>query len=130
MLLNGCSNFRLAKRALLSATCWVAAWPVFGGIVINEIHYHPASEDVREEFVELHNTDGEAVSLDGWSLHSGVRFDFGPPGERVPAGCVPLFKIQDRSTAFLGVQVPGTASVGRIKNNDLPAFFDFTQGFN
>ncbi|MDP7442632.1 MAG: lamin tail domain-containing protein, partial [Verrucomicrobiota bacterium] len=73
----------MAKRALLSATCWVAAWPVFGGIVINEIHYHPASEDVREEFVELHNTDGEAVSLDGWSLHSGVRFDF--PKTTVPA---------------------------------------------
>ena len=83
MLLNGCSNFRLAKRALLSAICWIAAWPLFGNMVINEIHYHPASDDAREEFVELHNTADKAVSLDGWSLRSGVRFDF--PKTTVPA---------------------------------------------
>ncbi|MDP7049102.1 MAG: lamin tail domain-containing protein [Verrucomicrobiota bacterium] len=75
---------RLAKRAVLFATCVVAAWPVFGGVVINEIHYHPASEDVREEFIELHNTSGAAVSLDGWSVRRGVRFDF--PKTTVQAG--------------------------------------------
>ena len=83
MLLNGCSSFHLAKRALLSATCWVAAWPLFSDVVINEIYYHPTSDDAREEFVELHNTADEAVSLDGWSLRSGVRFDF--PKATVPA---------------------------------------------
>ena len=83
MLLNGCSSFHLAKRALLSATCWVAAWPLFSDVVINEIYYHPTSDDAREEFVELHNTADEAVSLDGWSLRSGVRFDF--PKAPVPA---------------------------------------------
>ena len=75
---------RLAKQAVLVTACMVAAWPVFGRVVINEIHYHPASEDVREEFIELHNTGGEAVSLAGWSLRRGVRFDF--PKATVPAG--------------------------------------------
>ncbi len=82
-LQNDCTNIRLAKRALLFATCWVAVWPVFGGVLINEIHYHPASENVREEFVELHNTGEKAISLEGWSLRSGVRFNF--PKATVPA---------------------------------------------
>ena len=41
-------NGRLAKRAVQFAACWVATWPLLGGVVINEIHYHPAFEDVRE----------------------------------------------------------------------------------
>ena len=61
-------NTRLAKRAVLATAGWIAAWPLFGGVVINEIHYHPASEDVREEFVELHNTGDQAVNLESWSL--------------------------------------------------------------
>ena len=68
---------------MLFAACGVAAWPLFGGVVINEIHYHPASEDVREEFIELHNTGDNPVDLDGWSLRRGVRFDF--PKATVPA---------------------------------------------
>ena len=76
-------NGRLAKRAVLFAACWVATWPLLGGVVINEIYYHPAFEDVREEFVELHNTGDEAVNLEGWSVRRGVRFDF--PKATVPA---------------------------------------------
>jgi len=75
---------RLANWAVMFAACAVAAWPVLGGVVINEIHYHPESEDVREEFIELYNTGSEAVNLDGWSLRRGVRFDF--PKATVPAG--------------------------------------------
>ena len=74
----------MAKPAPLFPICLGAAWPVFGGVVINEIHYHPASEDVREEFIELHNTGNEAVDLEGWSLRRGVRFEF--PKTTVPAG--------------------------------------------
>lgn len=57
-------NTRLAKRAVLATAGWIAAWPLFGGVVINEIHYYPTSEDVREEFVELHNTGDQAVNLE------------------------------------------------------------------
>ena len=69
-------NTRLAKRAVLATAGWIAAWPLFAGVVINEIHYHPTSEDVREEFVELHNTGDQAVNLESWSLRRGVRFKF------------------------------------------------------
>ena len=75
-------NTRLAKRAVLATAGWIAASPLFGGVVINEIHYHPTSEDVREEFVELHNTGDQAVNLESWSLRRGVRFDF--PKATVP----------------------------------------------
>jgi len=45
------------------------------GIVINEIMYHPASENPLEEYVELFNQGSSAVNLDGWRLR-GVGFTF------------------------------------------------------
>jgi hypothetical protein len=55
-----------------------------GEVIINELMYHPASEDDREEFVELHNTGTNAVDLAGWRFSTGVRSTFGqvslPPG--------------------------------------------------
>lgn len=43
---------------------------------ITELMYHPASEDVREEFVEVHNTGSTPVNLAGWRFSTGVRFSF------------------------------------------------------
>ncbi|SVA30547.1 uncharacterized protein METZ01_LOCUS83401, partial [marine metagenome] len=85
-----------ATPTLLSAVCLVSTLPLFGGVVINEIHYHPSSEDVREEFVELHNTGDETVNLEGWSLRRGVRLDFPkatlpPHGYLVVAADVAVF---------------------------------------
>jgi len=45
-------------------------------IVISEIMYHPASEDSREEFIELLNLGTEAVDLTGWKIDKGVQFEF------------------------------------------------------
>src|SRR5687768_2858554 len=45
-------------------------------IVINEIMYHPASHDPREEYVELYNRGATNVNLSGWSLKGGVEFTF------------------------------------------------------
>lgn len=50
-----------------------------GGIVINEISYHPPSDDPNDEWIELHNRSEHAVDLGGWKLDGGVRFEF--PGE-------------------------------------------------
>jgi hypothetical protein len=73
--------------------------PAFSAVVLNEIHYHPVelaafdaafnpvidlSEDVHE-FVELHNPDAQARSLDGWTLSGAVDFQF-PPGTTIPPG--------------------------------------------
>ena len=57
--------------------------PDFSDIVINEVMYHPASEDDREEFIELLNRDTRPVNLKGWRLARGVRFDF--PDVEIPA---------------------------------------------
>jgi hypothetical protein len=57
---------------------------VYAQLVFSEIHYHPASEDLREEFVELHNVGSQPVALAGWRLTRGVEFVF--PDVTVPPG--------------------------------------------
>lgn len=45
-------------------------------VVINEIMYHPSSENRLEEYIELHNHSANAVNLAGWRFSEGVEFDF------------------------------------------------------
>lgn len=44
------------------------------GVVLNEIMYHPSSENVLEEYVELHNASATDTSVGGWRLNRGVNF--------------------------------------------------------
>ncbi|MCH2586403.1 MAG: lamin tail domain-containing protein, partial [Planctomycetes bacterium] len=46
------------------------------GIVINEIMYHPISNDRNREFVELYNRSDAPVDLTGWEFTSGFEFSF------------------------------------------------------
>lgn len=70
------------------------AGPLFGPVVLNEIHYHPLPD--REEFIELYNPSGVAIALHdavlgrGWRI-LGIRgldgasaFEF-PAGTTIPA---------------------------------------------
>jgi len=50
-------------------------------VVLNEIHYNPASSTDVEEFIELVNADAVAVDLGGWRVA-----EFGSPGCSFPAG--------------------------------------------
>ena len=68
----------LEPRKLLAS----AAIP--GQVLINEIMYHPSSQNDLEEFVELHNTTDAAVNLGQWELESAVRFTF--PDVTIGAG--------------------------------------------
>ena len=45
-------------------------------IVINEIMYHPPSEDVLDEYIELYNMGETVVDLTGWEFDRGVDFTF------------------------------------------------------
>ena len=45
-------------------------------VVINEIMYHPSSENDLEEYLELYNNSNEEVDLTGWRFVNGVRFTF------------------------------------------------------
>ena len=47
--------------------------------VINEIHFNPPENPVRQEFVEIYNSGPEAVDLAGWRLSSAVDFVFPDP---------------------------------------------------
>lgn len=53
-------------------------------VVITEIHYEPAQNTAREEFLELYNTSDQEVELSGWYFSEGVRFTF-PTGTRIAA---------------------------------------------
>ena len=54
-------------------------------VVLNEIMYHPITEDDAEEFVEIHNRSSQSMDLSGWRLEEGVSFTF-PSGATLPAG--------------------------------------------
>lgn len=54
-------------------------------VVINELMYHPASDDSAEEYVELHNPGALPVNLGGWRLEDGIEFEFAA-GTVLPAG--------------------------------------------
>lgn len=50
-------------------------------VVINELYYHPITENEDDEFIELYNRSGGVVDLAGWRLRGGIRFD-------LPAGSI------------------------------------------
>lgn len=54
-------------------------------VVINEIHYNPAENTIREEFIELYNPSNAPVNLSLWRLRDGVDYVF-TNGTTIPAG--------------------------------------------
>lgn len=52
-------------------------------VVINEIMYHPASKDPRDEFIELHNPTPQPQRLSGWKFSDGIQFTF--PDVTIPS---------------------------------------------
>ena len=65
------------RKLLASAT-------IPGQVLINEIMYHPSTENDLEEFVELHNTTDAAVNLSQWEFKSAVQYTF--PAATINAG--------------------------------------------
>src|SRR5687768_16554998 len=56
-----------------------------GGVVINELMYHPPNEREDLQYIELFNCGTAAADLSGWSFRKGVRFEF-PTGTKLEAG--------------------------------------------
>jgi hypothetical protein len=54
----------------------LAVLPGYSQVVINEIMYHPGSENVAEEYIELHNRASTNVNIGGWRISNGVEFTF------------------------------------------------------
>ncbi len=63
-------------------------------LLITEIHYHPADPEPSSpftdndfEFLELHNSSGEPLSLNGYALDRGIAFSFDSAAcQTLPAG--------------------------------------------
>jgi len=86
-------------------------------VVINELMYHPSSEDSAEEFIELHNAGASAVDLAGWELKKGIKFTF--PDVSIPAGgylvvAADLEAVPAKYPALSNVVGPWT---GKLSNN-------------
>ncbi|MCX7819009.1 MAG: lamin tail domain-containing protein [Kiritimatiellae bacterium] len=54
-------------------------------VVINEVMYHPITEDDLDEFIELHNWSDQPVNVGGWRIRGGISFNI-PTGIVIPAG--------------------------------------------
>lgn len=54
-------------------------------VVINEIMFHPPTEDSADEWIELFNPGSTSVDLSGWAMTSGIDFVF-PDGTQIAAG--------------------------------------------
>jgi hypothetical protein len=59
-------------------------------VVINEIMYHPPSDERSGEFIELYNRGSSAVDLSGWRFTEGVDFVFPAGTSLSPAGYLVL----------------------------------------
>lgn len=107
--------------------CLLFAATVQGQIVINEIMYHPATHDAREEYVELLNTSATNVNLSGWTISGGIDFVFptnitlGPGQYLVVAAHLPTFaNIYSSVTNVVGSWV--AVSVLNVNGRLLPNF--------
>ncbi|HEX5218965.1 MAG TPA: lamin tail domain-containing protein [Verrucomicrobiae bacterium] len=79
------TNFTIRVRATDSGSLWIertfnlSITTLARSIVINEIHYNPDNNTVREEFIELYNPIATPLDLSNWELSGGVDYTF-PPG--------------------------------------------------
>lgn len=74
------------------------------GLIISELHYHPADSAVADlEFIELYNTDPVAQDLSGYRVDGDVSFTF-PAGTRILARSYLVLAHQPAAfQAFYGV---------------------------
>ena len=92
-----------------------AVWS--GNIVISEIMFHPSSELVADEWIELRNRGTNVVNLAGWKLNRAVDFVF--PSVNLPAGG---YLVVAANVAAFNAKYPGVTSVvggwlGRLSNS-------------
>ncbi|WCJ60368.1 lamin tail domain-containing protein [Fontisphaera persica] len=88
-----------------------------GQVVINEIMYHPGSENSAEEFIEIYNATSQAISLAGWRFTRGVDFVF--TNEVLPARG---YLVVAADLNAFRAKYPGITNVagdwtGRLSNN-------------
>ncbi len=86
-------------------------------VTLNEILYHPVSENPLEEFIELLNRGSAPVNLKGWRFSDGVEFTF--PDITLPGGA---FLVVAADLATFQTKYPDVTNVvggwtGQLSNN-------------
>ncbi len=108
-------------RGVTGAAALLASAAFAQDVVINEIMYHPASQDSREEYLELFNAGPTNVNLSGWQFTKGINFTFpsntvlSPSGYLVVAAHGPTFTstypgVTNYVAGFLVVRTTNVAS--------------------
>ncbi|MDD8042662.1 MAG: lamin tail domain-containing protein [Verrucomicrobiota bacterium] len=72
-------------KYLLSGAFFLLSVICFAQVVINEVHFNPADNTQRVEFIELTNLGQTTVDLAGWAFDDGISFTF-PVGIRIEPG--------------------------------------------
>jgi len=86
-------------------------------VVINELQYHPLSDDHGEEYIELHNTDTVTVTLAGWSFSDGIDYTFPVSASIPPGGYLVVGHDPATVEALYGISgVLGPFEDGRLAN--------------
>lgn len=76
--------FTISSLSVIYAQCGTT-----GGIIINEIHYNPDTDDGEFEFIELLNTSDQTISIAGWTLSDGeFTFTFPATTEMAPGDLI------------------------------------------
>jgi len=87
-------------------------------VLFNELMYHPAADESRMEWLELHNRLIVDVDLSGWSITGGIDYTF-PDGAVIPAEGTIVVAIspQDLAAAAGLTDVPYGPFEGRLSNS-------------
>ncbi len=73
------------SRSLHSLLSAIVLLPSLGAAInINEIHYNPPENPIRQEFIELYNSGPDEVVLSGWRLSGAIDYLF--PADTTIAG--------------------------------------------
>src|SRR6185369_11974276 len=85
-------TMKILSTSLLCGSVLLCSIPVLAGtVVINEIMYHPKTENLLDSYIELHNTGTVATNVSGWKFIKGLQYTFpantiiGPGGYLVVA---------------------------------------------
>ncbi|MES2569307.1 MAG: lamin tail domain-containing protein [Verrucomicrobiota bacterium] len=81
------------------------AAPKIGPVIINEVMYHPVDlggvDNLRDEFIELHNITTSPVDLTGWKLRGDVDFVFPAGNVLLPGDYILIVGFNPTQTATL-----------------------------
>jgi len=77
-----------------------------GGVVINEVMYHPPDDLDTLQFIELFNASESAADLSGWSFSKGIKFTFTSGTKLIPGAFLVVCRKRADFAERYGAGVP------------------------